>query len=112
MICFIKFFKNYLFIFYFYLKNFTILTYKNFFIINKIIVYKKNFFIYLIIFYKNNINLTKIESRPSRKQPWEYIFFLDMEGHFEDEKIKIALEELKDKCLYFKILGSYPKMKV
>lgn len=62
----------------------------------------------LIPFAKHEINLTKIESRPSRKQPWEYIFFLDLQGHAKDEKIKQALSELEDLCLYLKLLGSYP----
>ena len=60
-------------------------------------------------FKKNRINLTKIESRPSKKRPWEYYFFVDMEGHYEDPKVKKALRELKKECLYLKILGSYPK---
>lgn len=54
------------------------------------------------------INLTKIESRPSKKKAWEYIFFVDLEGHMEDEKVRAALEELKDQCLFLKVLGSYP----
>lgn len=54
------------------------------------------------------INLTKIESRPSRKKAWEYIFFVDMEGHTEDKKLKNAIEEVKEGCLYLKVLGSYP----
>jgi chorismate mutase/prephenate dehydratase len=54
------------------------------------------------------INLTKIESRPSRRKAWEYIFFVDLEGHTEEERIKKALEEVKKRCLFMKILGSYP----
>lgn len=60
-------------------------------------------------FYRNGINMTKIESRPSKKEAWEYVFFADIEGHIEDEKIKSTLEELKKNTPYFKILGSYPK---
>lgn len=59
-------------------------------------------------FARNEINLTKIESRPSRRKAWEYIFFVDLEGHIDDEKIKITLEEVKKECLSFKVLGSYP----
>ncbi len=62
--------------------------------------------------YKNDINMTKIESRPSKKGAWEYMFFTDIEGHIKDEKIKNALEELKKKTPFFKVLGSYPKAKV
>ncbi|MBI5050306.1 MAG: prephenate dehydratase [Nitrospirae bacterium] len=59
-------------------------------------------------FARNRINLTKIESRPSRRKAWEYIFFVDMEGHIEDRKVKKALDEVKKECLYLKVLGSYP----
>ncbi len=59
--------------------------------------------------YKRGINLTKIESRPSKKGAWDYIFFTDIEGHIEEPKIRESLEELKEKSPYFKILGSYPK---
>jgi chorismate mutase/prephenate dehydratase len=55
-----------------------------------------------------NINLTKIESRPSKRKAWEYIFFVDMAGHIEDRNVKKALEEVKKECLYLKVLGSYP----
>jgi chorismate mutase/prephenate dehydratase len=59
-------------------------------------------------FSRNKINLTKIESRPSRRKAWEYIFFVDMEGHTEDKGVKKSINEVKKECLYFKVLGSYP----
>lgn len=59
-------------------------------------------------FARHNINLTKIESRPTKTQLWEYVFFLDLQGHQDDENVKQALSELKELCLYLKILGSYP----
>ncbi len=59
--------------------------------------------------YKHGINMTKIESRPSKKEAWDYIFFTDIEGHISEEKVKKALEELKSISPFFKILGSYPK---
>jgi chorismate mutase/prephenate dehydratase len=59
-------------------------------------------------FKKNRINLTKIESRPSKRRHWEYYFFVDLEGHYEDKKVRKALLELKSECLHLKILGSYP----
>jgi len=59
-------------------------------------------------FKKAKINLTKIESRPSKRKAWEYIFFVDMEGHIDDKKLGKAIEAIKDNCLYLKILGSYP----
>ncbi len=55
------------------------------------------------------INLTKIESRPSKKKPWEYVFFVDMEGHCEDDTVKELLDKLADNCLFLKVLGSYPR---
>jgi chorismate mutase/prephenate dehydratase len=54
------------------------------------------------------LNMTKIESRPSRRKAWEYIFFVDVEGHIEEDRVKKALEEIKGRCLFLKILGSYP----
>ena len=60
-------------------------------------------------FKKKGINLTKIESRPSRRKLWKYYFFVDMEGHSETPKIKKALRDLENKCHFLKILGSYPK---
>lgn len=59
-------------------------------------------------FKKARINLTKIESRPSKRKAWEYIFFADMEGHSEDKKLRKAIEAVKENCLFLKILGSYP----
>lgn len=59
-------------------------------------------------FKKAGINLTKIESRPSKRKAWEYIFFADMEGHAGEKRVKKALDAVKAQSLYFKILGSYP----
>jgi len=61
-------------------------------------------------FKKYELNLTKIESRPTKKKPWEYIFFVDFVGYKDDERVKNALAELEEKCLFLKILGSYPLM--
>jgi len=58
-----------------------------------------------------NINLTKIESRPTRQKPWEYNFYLDFEGHREDKAPREVLENLDRTSLFLKILGSYPKAK-
>ncbi len=59
-------------------------------------------------FAKNRLNLTKIESRPSKRKAWEYIFFVDMEAHIEDKKVEKAVQEVKKECLFLKVLGSYP----
>lgn len=56
-----------------------------------------------------NINLTKIESRPSKKALGDYLFFIDFEGHREDPKVNEALEGVKQKTAMLKLLGSYPK---
>lgn len=63
----------------------------------------------LVPFKKNRINLTKIESRPSKLKAWEYYFFVNLEGHYESKNVKKALDELEKSCTYLKILGSYPK---
>jgi chorismate mutase/prephenate dehydratase len=54
------------------------------------------------------INLSKIESRPSKRKDWEYIFYVDLSGHCEDQKVSEALEELGKHCSLVKLLGSYP----
>jgi chorismate mutase/prephenate dehydratase len=59
-------------------------------------------------FASHGLNMTKIESRPSRRKAWEYIFFVDIEGHAEEDRLKKALDEIKGRCLFMKILGSYP----
>jgi chorismate mutase/prephenate dehydratase len=53
-------------------------------------------------------NLTKIESRPTRRRPWEYVFFMDFEGHQADPVAQQVITALRDRCLFLKVLGSYP----
>ena len=60
-------------------------------------------------FSKYGINMTKIESRPSKERPWEYFFFVDVEGHISDHNLKKSLEEIKMFVSFLKILGSYPR---
>ena len=60
-------------------------------------------------FAKRNINLTKIESRPTKKTAWEYNFYLDFEGHRNEAKCCEALRALEKYAIFVKILGSYPK---
>lgn len=62
----------------------------------------------LASFKKYKLNLTKIESRPTKKKAWEYIFFVDFVGHVDDRNVKKALFELEKHCSMLKILGSYP----
>ena len=60
-------------------------------------------------FAKRNINLTRIESRPTKKTAWEYNFYLDFEGHRTEHKCAEALKALEKHATFIKILGSYPK---
>jgi chorismate mutase/prephenate dehydratase len=59
-------------------------------------------------FAHKNISLTRIESRPSRRRKWDYVFFIDVEGHADEAPLKDALNELKEQSSLFKVLGSYP----
>lgn len=61
------------------------------------------------IFQKHNINLTKIESRPSKKGLGKYLFFVDFEGHKDDEIVQDILSEISQNTYFLKVLGSYPK---
>jgi chorismate mutase/prephenate dehydratase len=60
-------------------------------------------------FQTNGVNLTNIESRPSKKKAWDYYFFVDFSGHVDDAKVKATLKSVEKNCGYVKILGSYPK---
>jgi len=61
------------------------------------------------IFATRNINLTKLESRPSRTKPWEYVFYADFEGHIDGEVCQEAMRELQRETTFIKVLGSYPQ---
>jgi chorismate mutase/prephenate dehydratase len=63
----------------------------------------------LEVFKKYDINLTNIESRPSKKRQWEYYFFVDFLGHRSDEKVQKALDEARKHCLQLSVLGSFPR---
>lgn len=58
---------------------------------------------------EDNINMTRIESRPSQQRKWHYVFFIDIEGHVEDANVAKALTDLEKNAQLFRILGSYPK---
>ncbi len=58
---------------------------------------------------EHRINMTRIESRPSRKRKWDYVFFIDVEGHVSDGPLAKALASLEKRASLFKILGSYPR---
>ena len=60
----------------------------------------------------HSISMNKIESRPSPNRLWEYVFFIDIDGHQQDEEVAMALDELKQQAALFRILGSYPKVEL
>ncbi len=60
-------------------------------------------------FARHGISMSKIESRPSRRGAWDYVFFIDVEGHVQDEALAQALKELGEDVLMLKVLGSYPR---
>jgi chorismate mutase / prephenate dehydratase len=62
-------------------------------------------------FATRNINLSKLESRPTRHQPWEYNFYMDFSGHREEKGVAEALKALEEHAVFVKILGSYPRAK-
>lgn len=66
---------------------------------------------FLKVLASGNLNMTKIESRPTRQKPWDYNMYLDFEGHCEDKEVKKTLETLESHSLFLKVLGSYPRMK-
>ena len=66
-------------------------------------------FNFLKILAERNINLTKIESRPTRQKPWEYNFYLDFEGHRAEEAVGETLREMEKSALFLNVLGSYPR---
>lgn len=58
---------------------------------------------------RHKVNMTRIESRPSHRRKWDYVFFIDIEGHVEDKQVAKALEALKKRASLFRVLGSYPR---
>jgi len=64
----------------------------------------------LLAFSEGGINLTRIESRPSRREAWTYVFFADFQGHPEDEDTQQALSRLEERCTYVRVIGAYPEV--
>ncbi|MBI2437365.1 MAG: prephenate dehydratase, partial [Lentisphaerae bacterium] len=58
---------------------------------------------------KYGLNMTRIESRPNKSKAWEYLFFVDLEGHVAEEKVRKALRDLERHCTLMTVLGAYPK---
>ena len=63
-------------------------------------------------FQEHGLSLSKIESRPSRRKPWEYVFFVDIVGHRADKTLAGALDEVESNCMFMKVLGSYPTARI
>ena len=61
----------------------------------------------LQIFYKYGLNMVNLKSRPRANKPWEYYFYIDFEGNMSSEKVRMALEEMREKSNYLQILGNY-----
>ena len=58
---------------------------------------------------RHRVSMTRIESRPSRRAKWDYVFFIDLEGHARDKPVAQALKALKRRASLFRVLGSYPR---
>ena len=63
----------------------------------------------LTVFHKHKINMSKIESMPAQTKPWEYVFYVDLDGHIEDSSVQAVLPELEELCAHVKLLGSYAR---
>lgn len=63
----------------------------------------------LTVLQKHRINMSKIESMPAQTKPWEYVFYVDLDGHIEDDGVQAALPELEELCMHVKLLGSYAR---
>ena len=63
----------------------------------------------LTVLQKHQINMSKIESMPAQTKPWEYVFYVDLDGHVDDPKVQAALPQLEELCLHVKLLGSYAR---
>jgi chorismate mutase / prephenate dehydratase len=59
-------------------------------------------------FAKNKVSMTKLESRPAKIGLWEYVFFIDLEGHYKEKKVRLSIDQVESKASFIKLLGSYP----
>ena len=60
-------------------------------------------------FNKAGVSLTRLDSRPSRTEKWAYVFFIEFEGHLQDENIELIMRQLEEQSILLKPLGSYPR---
>lgn len=63
----------------------------------------------LAVLEHHGINLTLIESRPTKEMPWQYLFYVDFQGHVSETRITAAIDEMREHCLFLRVLGSYPE---
>jgi len=63
----------------------------------------------LTVLERHQINMTLIESRPTKDMPWEYVFYVDFQGHRTEDRILAALSDLREQCMFLRVLGSYPE---
>jgi len=63
----------------------------------------------LTVLERHHINMSLIESRPTKDMPWEYVFYVDFQGHRNEERVIAALDELQEQCMFLRVLGSYPE---
>ena len=61
-----------------------------------------------MLFRSHGVSMTKLESRPSKQNLWDYVFFVDIEGHQTDGDVQAALQDLQTRASFLKVLGSYP----
>ena len=57
---------------------------------------------------KHGVSMTRFESRPAKTGQWEYYFYIDLQGHPSQPNVRLAMDELRDLCAFFKVLGAYP----
>ncbi len=63
----------------------------------------------LAVLQARGINMTMIESRPTKEMPWQYLFYIDLQGHVNDPNVTAAIEEMREHCLFLRVFGSYPE---
>ena len=63
----------------------------------------------LAVLQNRGINLTMIESRPTKEMPWQYLFYIDLQGHVNDPNVTAAIEDMREHCLFLRVFGSYPE---
>jgi len=63
----------------------------------------------LAVLEQHGINLTMVESRPTKEMPWQYLFYVDFQGHIAEPSVAAAVEAIREHCLFLRVMGSYPE---